>query len=1121
MNSKGIKRKLNLNSHISMSSNKAKLDDTWSEFWDNNSPIHNEALSPLFYTLENHTDNIAYDKQGNEYSINGNTVEKNHKTILSITGEKFQRKEFDTNNLMEYYDGHFYEALPIDNRGYIVILKDGEFYKEVDIGNNFTILTMRLYKGDLFCLSRSGNTWYFDGWGKYIDISNLSFVDWETLSIKDVTFSDPKIQVNNRICCLTNKTGSIVRMNELKRVLFYLDASNTLQYKTNTLTYPSGQINIPARTGTRTTKITANITQNKYSEQRVCYKEGDTYKDEEGNIITFDKGYKPIFVSENQYNYWVYTTEYKYTFDQKGGTETISGITYENAGDITAHYLVKLLNPLYEVEQTEWTFDLTQNIPYTTIPEHTLTFTSNFGYIVSDSLYSPDVTVKVYDDTFKVTTFNRTFTHNTTHTVPASVASRKYFSNFIVLDDYGTDEYVYGVRQNDAIFTNRDTTAYIGYNFKNKLLNHSDFLIEPQFLAFNANGSYNYAGECYSIGYGYYRYASVSKRDDWNYFAQAGQTSTEVYDSLADMAFTNQGVRRGTKWSTIKRANGADVPCYDFMVAEGSRKQKLETFSPLINNGFISGFSYNGILVCPWETVDDSVPWYADDNCCFYKDADTKKWVFVEKVLGTGFSMVEDRYLVLNTTSYWNCWDTLLNRKEHYASDWNNRVLHTNDSYLNNKDWVFATAHNTYPANSGSGITSAYWPPIVEEGGTSVKVFIALPEDSESIELYEAYGLSKANVESGTTLTGAMIPKYYRTVTYGSLYEKDTIKTLDSNLVFNKEVANYPLTNVEVWQRNPSIFAKWTYSGNNIDYFTDGRYGYQLTYSKGTTMNTTPTLLSNLTGDVYNLTTVFVIQSMPYAVIDGKLYSLNYLDGKYQGMDCVLNIKGMQYVGAVPSIAFFYSPMNRCLYSFTGDCNLTKVKDAGAISKVYGVWYNSSTQIIYMATDDGLYMLGDNCSYRQEFFDVQSIYFLEDGSSVVVDYEDETYKAYHIYYDYAEGRVTNQVRLDTGLYGCGDNKVFTIDKWSIELFSKDHLNGEIKVRSFILNDKGNIETEDNTFKVTKKDWDSEFDNLLINYTPSKNKGVGVGLKLLSDFAINDITASATVNQETQPARVNI
>jgi hypothetical protein len=275
--------------------------------------------------------------------------------------------------------------------------------------------------------------------------------------------------------------------------------------------------------------------------------------------------------------------------------------------------------------------------------------------------------------------------------------------------------------------------------------------------------------------------------------------------------------------------------------------------------------------------------------------------------------------------------------------------------------------------------------------------------------------------------------------------------------------------------------------------------------------------LSATTGEIYGIENVFVIQSMPYAVISGKIYSLSYLNGKFQGMDCIININGMVYIGAVPSKAYFYSPNSRAIYIFTGDANLTKVKDASAITDIYYITYNPATQTIYMATNNGLYMLSDQSSYKQDFFDVQSISFLEDGTSVIVHKQGDKYTATRFYYDDADGLTTNQVRFDTGLLGAGEHRVFTIDKYNISLFSDQKRNGRIEMVSYILQDNGQIQEEKSYRDITSSDWDKEFLCKQVDCTPVCNKGVGVGLRILSDFAITNITASATVDMATQAA----
>jgi hypothetical protein len=288
--------------------------------------------------------------------------------------------------------------------------------------------------------------------------------------------------------------------------------------------------------------------------------------------------------------------------------------------------------------------------------------------------------------------------------------------------------------------------------------------------------------------------------------------------------------------------------------------------------------------------------------------------------------------------------------------------------------------------------------------------------------------------------------------------------------------------------------------------------GYQVLYE-----NVEPMLLTATTGDIYGIESIFVIQSMPYAVIDGKIYSLSYLNGVYQGMDCIINVKGMKYIGSIPTKAYFYSPNNRAIYVFTGDANLTKVKDASAIDDIYYITFNSATQTIYMATNNGLYMLSDQNSYRQDWGTIDNVTFQDDGSSSVVVKNEDSYKLYRLYYEDAEGRKTNKVILNTGLLGAGEGKVFTIDKYNINLFSDQRRNGKIEITSYVLQDNGQISETTEEKTVNSSDWDDEFFCKQIDYTPPKNRGVGIGLSIVSDFAITSINASATVGQETQSA----
>ena len=112
MNAKSLKKYLNIFGEISMSKNHSKPNDEWTEVEDSNSPEHNEALCPLFYTEENSETPMLVDKQGNIYNVKNNTFTKNGTAIARAEEVGFKKTVFDFNDpLVEYYNGNIKQSL--------------------------------------------------------------------------------------------------------------------------------------------------------------------------------------------------------------------------------------------------------------------------------------------------------------------------------------------------------------------------------------------------------------------------------------------------------------------------------------------------------------------------------------------------------------------------------------------------------------------------------------------------------------------------------------------------------------------------------------------------------------------------------------------------------------------------------------------------------------------------------------------------------------------------------------------------------------------------------------------------------------------------------------------------
>ena len=1096
MNAKSLKKYLNIFGEISMSKNHSKPNDEWTEVEDSNSPEHNEALCPLFYTEENSETPMLVDKQGNIYNVKNNTFTKNGTAIARAEEVGFKKTVFDFNDpLVEYYNGNIYRAQHINDTVVIERYNNGTWItvEEIGFSSRATVFTERLYHGKYYCLDRYNNTFYI-----------FARDVFKSVSPSIASLNNPRLFIHDDYINLVTSTGVNIHENIYSYHYKYAngDLNNVTIQNTGTIVVPSSTVSITAQ-------ALFNVTINKNFQTLVCYKNNDKYySDDETflNEVTFSEGYVPSLVEGNTYRYNLYRTEYVY----HGG---LIAINTSEMNSMTTEWTFDVNNSPYPIDETHYEFTTSSvydplNQEYNDT-DYTLSFENNLGYITSSDFYNitpkatVDFTNKSSGGIAYVSTSSIGVTNvrngslvyiNAVQTTATTTQPADFFTSYIMLDD----GYYYGFI--NAAFPLTTTKSWRGYNFKNSFVSEANNTVTVQSVDQKMlDNAYNtFEGISYDIGYGHFRITILknTSNDTWTYFAERGKTRTIVYDSLADIATIDCGVTPLNDYINETRFVN------NFYCPSGTREPRNDTFAMLVNNGYVSGFSYNGTLLTPWNSVDTEVLYYADDDKLLYRDVNNSKWVLIEKVVQpVTLTLVEDRYVVLNTTSYFNCYDTVLNEMNKYADDWNNRIFYGSTSgstaYTSTAydDWVFASGRNVNFTVSGkkSGIASTIWSAGIYKAASRAPKFIA--EETLPIDLYS----SKT----------ASAPAYWQTVMNPNTDAVRQVKK-DNDLIYYNAV--YPLYNTNYMMRGPSLFAEFVNSGNNQDYMIENDVGYQVLYE-----NVEPMLLTATTGDIYGIESIFVIQSMPYAVIDGKIYSLSYLNGVYQGMDCIINVKGMKYIGSIPTKAYFYSPNNRAIYVFTGDANLTKVKDASAIDDIYYITFNSATQTIYMATNNGLYMLSDNSSYRQDWGTIDNVTFQTDGSSSVVVRTDDGYKLYRLYYEDAEGRKTNKVILNTGLLGAGEGKVFTIDKYNINLFSDQRRNGKLQITSYVLQDNGQIAETTEEKTINSSDWDDEFFCKQIDYTPPKNRGVGIGLSIVSDFAITYINASATVGQETQSA----
>jgi hypothetical protein len=300
---------------------------------------------------------------------------------------------------------------------------------------------------------------------------------------------------------------------------------------------------------------------------------------------------------------------------------------------------------------------------------------------------------------------------------------------------------------------------------------------------------------------------------------------------------------------------------------------------------------------------------------------------------------------------------------------------------------------------------------------------------------------------------------------------------------------------------SPNIFTSYVNGAGNNDIVVEGYNSGVLTYD-----NQQPFLLYKAASlnTSYGTSQVafFVLQGQFYAVMNDKIYSVVYNNGIISAQDAIIDIRGLQFVGNNPEIAFFFSPSKRMFYSFTGDAILASIYNA---SKLHSIsldtkhWYDEMTQTIYVAFEEGLLVFGQKNTYLFENWkNVTNVQVSRDGVTHITS-NGITWDM--VYYE-KDGYDVLPLRLETSFYGLGAGEYTAIDRWDIVLYNNNHKHEtswlKVKERSLT-----NITEESNeqTFTITPEMYDKWSYSYLKPYVPQLQKGVGLKLEIETPLTV--------------------
>ena len=555
--------------------------------------------------------------------------------------------------------------------------------------------------------------------------------------------------------------------------------------------------------------------------------------------------------------------------------------------------------------------------------------------------------------------------------------------------------------------------------------------------------------------------------------------------------------------------------------------------------GYVSGISYSpnedtiGTLVTEWDSIDDSVFIKAISSnagdCVFWKDCKTGeiKWCCV--VYDTfseldkpchSVRIIADRYIVYNTADYYNCVDIETGNKGHFASDWNDRIIYgiqtlrssVNGASIENYEKAQSeVAVGGYYVNAtvASGVDVAY-----QKQKTFSPSRLLAYNSYQKIYAKNAYIIGGNNTEGKLDIfrsSGSVAPVYVGSTYGGSKTSPAQIPAWDGML----EGTSYPVTTSGSALYNiPIIGTKFINSFSGKFSIEMNKTGYSIQYD-----GVRPIAIYNSTSMVDNIENFFIIQSQFYAIINNYICAVSYsTNNVLNGIEQIVNVNGMQFIGAFPSVAYFYSPSAKSIFAFTGDSDLQLFCQTDKISNVYSYMYAPNNEWIYISTDAGTYVLTQ-----------QNVFLLDDPNyswwkmfSTDKDYnilETTNGLAYKIGLDYSTLDYNNDVIVKTAFFGPGDMKQSIIDCWYVRIFKGDGANNrKVAIRAYALSDNIVKDCGLSEVTITADMWDSN-NSYLIRYQPNYQMCQGQSLEIKSHYPISYIGYSSQDDDIVQPIPV--
>ena len=557
-----------------------------------------------------------------------------------------------------------------------------------------------------------------------------------------------------------------------------------------------------------------------------------------------------------------------------------------------------------------------------------------------------------------------------------------------------------------------------------------------------------------------------------------------------------------------------------------------DTFRVLYHGGVLQAISIAddaetiGTLICGMSEIDDTSPISykktirSPDNVAYselyYKDANS--WVRVTvtstpESLAVGddpiksnfkrtFQVLNDRYILLNTSVYYNCFDIIDKKWYHFASDYNDRCIFTFENSNTNppeslaeylggcENWYFATAQGANYEALNRPFISTLFPPyasaVPRNNFRMAKTVIqaCYTPDEEDVDLYRGKQVDVGNVPnyiySQVDLVGGGSTQ--------TSYQNQ--KLVDTNYAFSFTLI-------------PSIFAKFISGFINQGIIIDNNHSYLQVFAN----TTKPVFAINFVSQLEGVESAFIIQGQYFVIINGSIYRY---DSSTSAISAVINIGDMILLGYTPYQALFFSRTNRTVYTFVGDNTLSLLVQADEIEQIYSSVYNPNTCSIYVLASSGIYIFGSDQLLRLDVKGYTKGYplglgaaFVSDTDTMFISYTRDNKPAW-----VKSDMKRIPIELETKFYGEGNNIKSVNDCVYIRLYDENKCAGKVVLKCQTLNE-GTWVSEEKTFDINSEMWDKVHKTLFLRYQPKYQEGAGFSVSIKSPFCIASLDISET------------